>query len=273
MDDTSGPLFCEYRRAAPSAPTVLLLHGLTASHVSWRPIADRLPEFNLVIPDLLGFGASPKPDCSYDLETHCAALRPIVEQSGPAVVVGHSMGAVVALGLVARYPSIATAILISPTLFANHAEAVELMHSAPLMQRMTVRWTGLAHLACSVACALRPLTKTIAPFLVRDLPPDVVRAGFDHTWTSYSRSLAELVVSGLGPRLLASHGSRAVLIHGLKDPTVPLELALRYRSLVARFETVEGDHEALLKNPEPIAHIIQEVAQAPAALSDLTPGD
>lgn len=57
-DSSSG---VAYRRAG-SGPSVLLLHGIPGSAASWQPVATRLPgTFDVIVPDLLGFGDSSRP--------------------------------------------------------------------------------------------------------------------------------------------------------------------------------------------------------------------
>jgi pimeloyl-ACP methyl ester carboxylesterase len=60
---------------------------------------------SVVVPDLLGFGRSPKPDTSaYDIDAHLAAIREYVPSG--STVVGHSVGAVLAAALAAREPEL-----------------------------------------------------------------------------------------------------------------------------------------------------------------------
>ncbi len=50
------------RRRGRTGTPIVLLHGLGASGRSWRLVADQLSTAASVIcPDLLGFGASPRP--------------------------------------------------------------------------------------------------------------------------------------------------------------------------------------------------------------------
>jgi pimeloyl-ACP methyl ester carboxylesterase len=78
---------------------MLAIHGLGGSGRYWRKLAGRLGErFRVVAPDLAGFGASGKPrDPSYDIAFHVANLdAALAESPGPVVVLGHSLGGVLA---------------------------------------------------------------------------------------------------------------------------------------------------------------------------------
>jgi lipase len=67
-------------------------------------LAERLPGFHVLAPDLLGHGFSSW-EPPWDIETHCEA---IVETVGarPAALVGHSFGGRLALELAARAPKL-----------------------------------------------------------------------------------------------------------------------------------------------------------------------
>lgn len=44
--------------AAPDAPTILAVHGVTSSHLAWQLLAEELPGVRIVAPDLRGRGQS-----------------------------------------------------------------------------------------------------------------------------------------------------------------------------------------------------------------------
>jgi pimeloyl-ACP methyl ester carboxylesterase len=91
---------------ADAAPAVLMIHGVTASHLSWPLVADRLPFARVIAPDLRGRGRSNELTGSAGLDAHARDLVAVLDALGidRAVVVGHSMGAFVALVLGERYP-------------------------------------------------------------------------------------------------------------------------------------------------------------------------
>lgn len=91
------------RDAAP----VVLLHGYTDSARDWAPIAPFLSSrFRLIIPDLRGQGASSKPDCCYTRFDFAYDIKLLLErlQVPGAVVVGHSLGSVVAQTFAEQWP-------------------------------------------------------------------------------------------------------------------------------------------------------------------------
>jgi pimeloyl-ACP methyl ester carboxylesterase len=86
---------------------VVCIHGLTANHTCWYPIAQTFaPEWQVIAYDLRGRGGSDKPASGYDLETHDADLAGLLDHFGleRAIVVGHSLGAGIAVRFAAHHP-------------------------------------------------------------------------------------------------------------------------------------------------------------------------
>lgn len=100
--------------APGSAATVLAVHGITANHRSWPLLARALPDVRVVAPDLRGRGRSNALPGPYGLAAHADDLARALESvgAGPAVVVGHSMGAFVALVTADRYPALVSAVVL-----------------------------------------------------------------------------------------------------------------------------------------------------------------
>jgi esterase len=99
-------------RDAPAAhshaPTVLLLHGLADAAVVWHDVAEGLHiQARVLAPDLRGHGNSSWPaDADYSIASIAADVAQLVDtlQLPPLTLVGHSMGASVALHLACARP-------------------------------------------------------------------------------------------------------------------------------------------------------------------------
>jgi lipase len=94
-----------------SAPTILAVHGVSASHRCFGLLADALPGVRIIAPDLRGRGRSNDLPGPYGMSVHADDLAAVLAalEPGPVVVVGHSMGAFVALVLAHRHPELVRA--------------------------------------------------------------------------------------------------------------------------------------------------------------------
>ncbi|WP_328475633.1 alpha/beta hydrolase [Actinoplanes sp. NBC_00393] len=94
------------RAGGDGGPVLLLLHGLGATGdvwAGWEPQLARHWPGRWLAPDLPGHGGSASL-ASYTFDTLAEAVRPLVEPGVRTVVLGHSLGGVVALALAARAP-------------------------------------------------------------------------------------------------------------------------------------------------------------------------
>ncbi len=92
--------------AASDAPTVVLVHGVTSSHLAFAFLVEHLPGVRIVAPDLRGRGASNSLEGPAGMAAHAADLAATFEHLGidRAVVVGHSMGAFVSIVFANLHP-------------------------------------------------------------------------------------------------------------------------------------------------------------------------
>ncbi len=90
----------------PHAPTILAVHGVTASHKAWPYLAEALPGVRIIAPDLRGRGRSNALPAPYGMPSHAEDLAAVLAAlaAGPVVVVGHSMGAFAAVVLANLFP-------------------------------------------------------------------------------------------------------------------------------------------------------------------------
>lgn len=94
-------------RRAGSGPALLLLHGFGCDSSTWRAIIESLAEhFTVIAPDLLGHGASGKPNADYSLGGYANGMRDLLTVLGidTATVVGHSFGGGGAMQFAYQFP-------------------------------------------------------------------------------------------------------------------------------------------------------------------------
>lgn len=110
-----------------AGPVVVLLHGIASSSVTFEYVVPLIQDRHRAVSiDLLGFGESPAPeDATYTVEEHVAALHRTLRQLGlrSFVLVGHSMGSLIAARYAAMYPKAVTRlVLVSPPVYLTPSE-------------------------------------------------------------------------------------------------------------------------------------------------------
>jgi 2-(acetamidomethylene)succinate hydrolase len=93
---------------ADGRETVLFLHGLTAVAEAWGPTIEHLPATRRYVAiDQRGHGQSPRPPTGYGTGAFVRDTLAVIRWLGtPVHLVGHSMGARVAMLLAARHPAV-----------------------------------------------------------------------------------------------------------------------------------------------------------------------
>lgn len=103
--------------ARGTGPAVLLVHGLAGFKESWGPLPDAIARGGgrALALDLPGFGAAPAPRRPATTDLYAEGLVPVASALAPVAIVGHSLGAQVALRLAALLPDAVSAVaLIAP---------------------------------------------------------------------------------------------------------------------------------------------------------------
>lgn len=90
---------------------VIFLHGIASNNKAWRHTIPLMPPtFRSITIDLLGFGSSPKPSWStYSTANHADAVANTIKKmhlGQPVIIVGHSMGSLVAVELAKQHPKL-----------------------------------------------------------------------------------------------------------------------------------------------------------------------
>ena len=99
------------RQSGSKGPALVLIHGIPGSAGVWDRVAQALaPDHRVFVPDLLGFGSSPRPRRADELwadrqATALANTLDTVKVTG-ACIVGHDFGGPVALALSQQRPDL-----------------------------------------------------------------------------------------------------------------------------------------------------------------------
>jgi pimeloyl-ACP methyl ester carboxylesterase len=103
-----------YAEGGGDGATVVLLHGLTLEWSRWNEVIELLPpRAHLYAPDLRGHGRSEWSRSGYQIPDYVDDIAEFVKKvsAGGSVVIGHSLGALVALGVAARVPDLVDAVV------------------------------------------------------------------------------------------------------------------------------------------------------------------
>jgi pimeloyl-ACP methyl ester carboxylesterase len=89
-------------------PAIVLIHGVTSSSDTWSAVVPALSKRHTVlVPDLLGHGASAKPRGDYSMGAFASGVRDLMLALDipRATVIGHSLGGGVAMQLAYQFPA------------------------------------------------------------------------------------------------------------------------------------------------------------------------
>lgn len=129
---TGTQIYRELGQQGEGGTTVVLLHGISSGSGSWLPLAEVLDDYRLLAWDAPGYGCSrnldeAKPraaDYADRLEDWLAAL-----DLNDFILVGHSLGAMMATAYVARYPDrVRGLVLADPAQGYRHESAEKREH-------------------------------------------------------------------------------------------------------------------------------------------------
>jgi pimeloyl-ACP methyl ester carboxylesterase len=216
-------------RVVGSGPAVMvLLHGLTGCGAAFGGRYDELAvDRRLVVPDLLGYGDSYLSDAphGFGLTAQLDALDRLADDlslTGPLTVVGHSMGATLALQWAAhRGSQVERVVAFSAPLYDNRAEGLERVRRLGPLEWLTVQDSRLAQLICGWMCRYRSLASWVAVAMSPKVPVPLARRGVLHTYPAYLATMDEVVL-GTGWRTalneLEARGVPVQLVNGTDDP-------------------------------------------------------
>lgn len=164
---------------------VVLLHGLGSRGADWELQREVLARsYRVVIPDLRGHGASPMPPGEWTMREFADDVAALLRRraTGPAHLVGLSLGGMVAFQLLADHPELVRSAVIinSGPAFPGRSLLGRFMIFSRLL---TLRLKGLAALGASIAGRLFP--KPEQEELRRRFQEGIVR----NDPTAYARTL------------------------------------------------------------------------------------
>lgn len=99
-------------------PTIVVVHGYRGTHHGLERVIEQLPGYRFIVPDLPGFGeSSPMTERPHTIDGYTDMIVDLISQLSlePVIVIGHSMGSIIAGRLAATHPELVSKlILINP---------------------------------------------------------------------------------------------------------------------------------------------------------------
>ena len=204
-----------YVRRGKGTPLVLL-HGFPLDHHLWDDIAPLLEDrFDLILPDLRGFGESATVDAPYSMDDYASDIAGLLDQLGiqKAVIAGHSMGGYVALAFARLYPARVSGLaLISSQVLADPPDRKEGRYKSAadvaekgigdVVEAMTSKFTSDARL------------QTIARSIMEKQKPG-----------AYIGALKAMAERTDSTSLLSTFKFPVMVVHGEADALIPVARA------------------------------------------------
>ncbi|MDI1463651.1 alpha/beta fold hydrolase [Catellatospora sp. KI3] len=113
--DLGGPVHHVDFGGPDGTPPTVLVHGLGGSHLNWtRLAAQPTPYTRVHALDLPGFGRTPAAGRATTVTANAAVLRRYLTDviGAPAILVGNSMGGMIATLTAAAHPDLASAVVL-----------------------------------------------------------------------------------------------------------------------------------------------------------------
>lgn len=238
---------------------VVLLHGVGLQADAWRPQIEALRQTNSVVaPDMPGHGQSPCPSGPLALGDYTDAFLPIFDGfKEPAVVIGHSMGAMIALDLAFRAPSKVHGVVALNGVFERPSQAaVAVRARADSLDGATVpdpeptlfRWFGETHSLERKACET----------WLRAADP----AGYKRAYTAFAKS------DGPSRQALAAMACPALFATGALEPNSTPDMSHEMAAITPRGRALIVDGAAHMM---PMTHARQVNAALTEFLQEIWP--
>jgi lipase len=247
-----------HRFGPADGPSLVALHGLGGHGRRWRALAaEQLPGFQVHAPDLRGHGLS-VPGPPWTLEQHAADVLAAMDDLGlrRAAVMGHSLGAVVAVYLSRQAPPrIDRLILLDPAMGIPSPVADQLAHEALRVPEFdSPQEAGRARARSWPAQARRLVDDEVDAHLVR---------GDDNRWRwRYSAPARVTAHSELArPAVTPPPGVPTLLVVARRSRAISPEYLDACRSALGDLLTVEQvdcGHQVHLERPEQTGQIVRQ---------------
>lgn len=232
-----------------NGPPLVLLHGFPLDHHLWDDVAPLLEDtFDLIIPDLRGFGESETVNTPYTMDEFASDIAGLLNQLGiqKAAIAGHSMGGYVALAFARLYPERVRGLAL-----------VSSQAPADVPERKEGRYKSAADVETN---GIHSVVETMTPKFTADprlqaLARESMEKQQPAAYIGALKAMAERADS---TPLLDTFGFPVVIVHGNADGLIPVDRAREIR------DAIPGSHYVELKEVGhvPMLEAAKETAEA-----------
>lgn len=203
----------EVRRVKKPRATILFLHGIGSSGAEWREVIELLPDdVTILAVDMLGFGKSPRPEwAKYSASEQARSVIATLIKAGVTgrcIVVGHSLGALVAVEVAKRYPVVVKSLVLCSPPFYNPDRG-----TLPSSDKMLQRLYG--KIEQNQASFLR-----LARFAIKHKLVNEAFSVDAQTLPSYIQTLKASIISQTAFNDVKTIKKPITIVHGSLDPFV-----------------------------------------------------
>jgi pimeloyl-ACP methyl ester carboxylesterase len=242
-----------YERRGKGTPLVLL-HGYPLDHHLWDEVAPLLEDtFDVILPDLRGFGESTTVDSPYSMDDYASDIAGLLDQLGiPKVaIVGHSMGGYAALAFARMYPERVSGLgLVSSQMLADPPE------------RKEGRYKSAADVEAN---GIESVVATMTPkFTTDEELQSYARASMERQQpAAYIGALKAMAERPDSTSLLSSFNVPVVIVHGDADSLIPIDRAREVKEALPQAHLVEisgAGHMPMMEAKEKTAEALKYLA-------------
>jgi 3-oxoadipate enol-lactonase len=241
-----------YERHGSGTPLVLL-HGYPLDHRIWEEVVPLLEDnFDLIVPDLRGFGQSDLVEEQYSLADMAADVAALLDNLDieNTHIAGHSMGGYTALAFARDYPKRVLGLgLVSSQALGDTPERKQGRYATA----DEIMRTGVKTVVESMTPKLTPderVQAVVRPLIAAQRPVGLANA---------MKAMAERQDS---TQLLPSFMFPVVLVHGAKDELIPVERAREVKAAVKHAHLAElpgNGHMPMLESPQATAAALKKL--------------
>lgn len=242
-----------YEQHGKGKPLVLL-HGYPLDHHIWDDVIPLLSEkFDLIVPDLRGFGESATVDSPYTIDDFASDIAGLLDHLGisKTAIAGHSMGGYVALAFARRHSGRATGLgLVASQVLADSPDRKE----------------GRYKSAVEVAeKGIGGVVETMAP----KFTPDLRLQAYARQTMERQKPIAYIgALKAMAERpdstpLLSGMKYPVVVVHGDADVLIPIDRALEVKAAIPHAHLIELSgvgHMPMMEAKEKTAEALKHLA-------------